>query len=64
MVHATGADDGYRVNLLAGTAPGVLLCGVLRLASVQAVADGRAIGVRSGSTRMPGESHPVVASFC
>jgi hypothetical protein len=63
IVHATGADDGCRVNLLAVIAPGVVLCGVLRLAPVQAVPGGSAIGSGRGSTCMPGECHFVVASF-
>ena len=62
VVYASGTADGNGVNLLAVTARGILLCGILLLAAIQAVTHSLAFGVDRGSTRIPRKSHLVVSS--
>lgn len=62
VVYASGTSDGDGVNLLAVTARGIPLGGILLLAPVQAVTHSLAFGAKGGSTRIPREGHLVVSS--
>ena len=63
VVDASGALDGFLINLLANWARGSSLGRILRCASVQAVPDGFPFRIGRGGTRIPGEGNLVMAGL-